>query len=451
MGRYDEELAEFIGRIPVVDTHEHFCFPHCLKTDKRNILSMIQGMYITDDLRSAGFGSGDWAKAGSPEEKWRAVRAGLRKTRNTTYYKVLKLIFRELYQVEDDILTLDYAVLSRYTQESAAKGEEWYDYVLGDRANIQVSLLDKGQTTNFELWLLEKNKGGDCQGGGKTFAPEKAGYHRFKPVFRTDFLSFGYLAGARTAVFEKFGIKIETFEEYEAFLAELMSTLKSRGFYGIKSTLGYYRDLNFLPQGREKAARAWAAGKDASAADARSFQDYIVYLLAKKAGEHDIVYEIHTGMRCFGSLYTKGNGPHELVELINANPDTRFDLFHSGYPWVWQASAMAKSIPNAYLSLNWLSVICETLTKNYLSESLDAVPYSKITWGGDCFYVEEAYAHCRMMRQILTEVLAEKAASGHYDLELCKEIAAGILRENAIALYGLKLPEDPEGKGRQPV
>ena len=67
------------------------------------------------------------------------------------------------------------------------------------------------------------------------------------------------------------------------------------------------------------------------------------------------------------------------------------------------------------------------------------MPYSKITWGGDCFYAEEAYAHCAMARRMLTELLTEKADSGHYDLELCKEIAAGILRNNAIGLYKLEL------------
>lgn len=435
----NRELAEFIQQIPVVDTHEHFCFPHCLENSKRDILDMIQGMYLVDDLNSAGFGKAEWEAELAPEEKWLTVREALKKTRNTTYYKVLKLIFRDLYGVEEDVLTLDYARLSRCTQESAAKGAVWYDYVLGQRANIQVSLLDKGQTTDFEMWMLKNGKGEAYEGGGPLYAPENANYHRFLPIFRTDFLSFGYLPGARQAVEQKFGVRVETFGEYEAFIGQAMASLKKRGFRGIKSTLGYYRDLHFLPQKREKAEKAWAQGAGAGPEEARAFQDYIVYLLAKAAGENDAVYEIHTGMRCFGSAYTTGNGPHELVELINRNPDTRFDLFHSGYPWVWQAAAMAKSIPNAYLSLNWLTVICETLAKNYLSECLDAVPYSKITWGGDCFYAEEAYAHCAMARRMLTELLTEKADSGHFDLELCKEIAAGILRNNAIGLYKLEL------------
>ena len=71
----NRELAEFIQQIPVVDTHEHFCFPHCLENSKRDILDMIQGMYLVDDLNSAGFGKAEWEAELAPEENgWRSGR-----------------------------------------------------------------------------------------------------------------------------------------------------------------------------------------------------------------------------------------------------------------------------------------------------------------------------------------------------------------------------------------
>ena len=430
------EIRQFLQSISVVDTHEHFCFPRSVARGGRDVLTMIQNMYIVDDLRSVGFGPGEWAKTIPAPQQWERVKQALARTANTTYYKVLKRIYGELFGA-GDILELDYDAASALSMERAAQGDAWYDAVM-DRANIQWSLVDKGQTTDFEFWLLYDGKDKPYPGGLTGEAPETAGYHRFRPILRIDFLTYCYMPRARKGLEDRLGVHVETLDELEAFLAELMSTLRQRGFMGIKSCLGYYRDLHFLPRKRSEAEAAFRAGDAATAEEARAFQDYIVYLLAGLAGEHGVVFEIHTGLRCFGSPYTTGNGPHELTELANRNPDTRFDFFHSGWPWTWQASAMAKSLPNVYLSLNWLTAINETQAEHFLQESLDAVPFSKITWGGDCYYVEEAWAHLEIMRDLLARVLAERLDAGHFDEELCRTMGRAILRDNALRLYGLE-------------
>ena len=431
-----ETIRKELQQISVVDTHEHFCFPRSAARSHRDILTMVQNMYIVDDLRSVGFGAREWGEDIPAPQQWERVKGALARTANTTYFKVLQRIYRELFGA-GNILELDYDAASAPSLEHAAQGAAWYDAVM-DRANIQCSLVDKGQSTDFEYWLLYNGKGLPYSGGLTGDAPETSHYPRFLPILRIDFLAYCYMPRARKGLEDRLGARVETLDELEAFLRELLPTLRQRGFMGIKSCLGYYRDLHFLPRQRAEAEAAFRAGDSASPEQARAFQDYIIYLLAELAGQSGTVFEIHTGLRCFGSPYTTGNGPHELTELANRNPQTRFDFFHSGWPWTWQAAAMAKSLPNVYLSLNWLTAINETQAEHYLQESLDAVPFSKITWGGDCFYVEEAWAHLEIMRDLLARVLTERICSGHFDAELCRTMGRAILRDNAIRLYGLE-------------
>lgn len=431
------KMRQFLQEVPVVDTHEHLCFPQSAAASGRDILSMVQNTYIVDDLRSVGFGPREWSADIPAPQQWERVKQALARTANTTYCKVLRRVYRELFG-GGEILELDYAAASALSLEHAAQGEAWYTSVM-DRANICCSFVDKGQSTDFEYWLLSSGGKGGYHPGGRTSAPpEESGFARFRPVLRIDFFTYFFMPAARASLKDRLGGEAETLGELEEYLGRLMASLRRRGFVAIKSCLGYYRDLHFLPRRREEAEAAFRAGDGACEAEVRAFQDYVMFLLARLAGENGIPFQIHTGMRCFGAPYTTGAGPHELTELISSFPDTSFDLFHCGWPWTWQASAMVKSLPNAYLSLNWLTAISETQAENFLRECLDAVPFSKISLGGDCYYIEEAWAHLEIARDLLARVLVERLESGHFDESLCQSIGRAILRDNARRLYCLE-------------
>ncbi len=155
-----------------------------------------------------------------------------------------------------------------------------------------------------------------------------------------------------------------------------------------------------------------------------------------------MTFQIHTGLSCCGARYPRSSSPHELIPLVCSNPETKFDLFHAGYPALDQAAAMVKAMPNAFINLNWLPAISAGVFQRYLTELLDLVPMTKIGWGGDAVLVEEVYAHSKLTRQFLTAVLSKKMAQGQYDLALCQEIAWRLLRQNGIELYGLELESE---------
>jgi hypothetical protein len=86
----------------------------------------------------------------------------------------------------------------------------------------------------------------------------------------------------------------------------------------------------------------------------------------------------------------------------------------------------------------WLHVISPTVSKRMLHEWIETVPSNKImAFGGDYVIVEGAYAHSRMARRIVAEVLSEKTEEGYFSKEDAQDVAVKILSENAWDLFKL--------------
>ncbi|UCD57699.1 MAG: hypothetical protein JSV16_00905 [Candidatus Hydrogenedentota bacterium] len=64
------------------------------------------------------------------------------------------------------------------------------------------------------------------------------------------------------------------------------------------------------------------------------------------------------------------------------------------------------------------------------------MPAGKFLWGGDCASPEGIHGAVSMVRQGLTEVLAEKIEEDLLDEELALNVARGILHDNAERLFG---------------
>jgi hypothetical protein len=377
MNSTHEDLIHHVNSVRIIDTHEHVSSPHIVQQTKRSILDFILGIYLRDDLLSIGLERNFWNSDLDQKAKWRQLKQNLAKTRNTTYYQVLKIIFYDLYGLKGDILDQDWEAVSPPVEESAAKGANWYNYILKDRSNIDLCLLDKGQTTDFEIEIAHT---ASPQSVYTKESPEEANYELFKPVLRIDLFAHAFLPNATDAIEEKFGTHITTFDEFEQLLGDLIPDLRRQGFVAIKSLLAYTFGLDHIDPDRNKAERAWEKGKNADENEQLCFRDFVVWRLSELAAEGNLTFEIHTGMSCCGARYPQKSAPHELVELIYSNPETKYDIFHAGYPCIEQAAAMVKCLPNAYLNLNWLPVISYRTARRYLSEVLDSIPMTKISW-----------------------------------------------------------------------
>src|SRR5207249_2854625 len=70
-------------------------------------------------------------------------------------------------------------------------------------------------------------------------------------------------------------------------------------------------------------------------AKGKAFEDYVMWQLVRLSAKHELPFQIHTG-----DARIQGSNPMLLVDLIQANPQTKFVLFHGGYPWVGETAAI---------------------------------------------------------------------------------------------------------------
>lgn len=71
-----------------------------------------------------------------------------------------------------------------------------------------------------------------------------------------------------------------------------------------------------------------------------------------------------------------------------------------------------------------------------MSEMLETVPANKILgFGGDYRYVELSYAHARMAKAGIAQVLGEKVESGWCTESEAVEVARMLLHDNAARLF----------------
>jgi predicted TIM-barrel fold metal-dependent hydrolase len=156
-----------------------------------------------------------------------------------------------------------------------------------------------------------------------------------------------------------------------------------------------------------------------------------MWRLVELSAKHGLPFQIHTG---HGRL--QGSNPLLLLNLIEANPRTKFILFHGGYPWVGETGAIVlRHGSHVWVDSVWLPTISPTMARRALHEWLEVMPSNRILWGADCNHAEGIYGATVATRQVIAEVLAEKVEQGDLLEEHAVRIGRQILRENALELF----------------
>jgi predicted TIM-barrel fold metal-dependent hydrolase len=124
------------------------------------------------------------------------------------------------------------------------------------------------------------------------------------------------------------------------------------------------------------------------------------------------------------------------VNLIDANPRTKFILFHGGFPWVDESGMIAmRYCSHVWLDSVWLPTLSYSIAKRAFHEWLEMMPPSRILWGSDSSTAEGVYGATELTRRCLAEVLTEKVAAGNLCEEDALRIGRQILRDNALQLF----------------
>jgi hypothetical protein len=415
----------------VINTHEHQRIPAEYEGAEHNFYTILANTYLHADLVSAGapaFGA-DVIKQSNPDELWTRYGRYLDFTRNTTYYSHFHAGIRVLYGLNEPYFTRQgIASLSEKIAENYSDRESWYEKSF-EKAGFEVMFQD-------QFW---DNFNVDID-------------HRYYAlVFNINSLVF--LISERSEMpladesnftdpfelAEKEGFSIRTLDDYLDFADHIMKTFIENEVVCLKSSLAYRRIIDFQDIPYEMAKELFSRPSNIlSRSEKKQLQDFMFHWVIKKAIEVDLPIQIHTGYLAGNANTLENSRPTKLNSLFLRYPKAKFVLFHGGYPWTGEFSALGKMFPNVYLDLVWLPQLSREAAVRALDEMLDGVPHNKFFWGGDCQYIEESTGSLFFGKDVISQVLAARVERGLMTEDIAYDVARRIFRQNAIDFFKLK-------------
>jgi predicted TIM-barrel fold metal-dependent hydrolase len=221
----------------------------------------------------------------------------------------------------------------------------------------------------------------------------------------------------------------------------------------VKFLSAYTRALDFQVVAPDVAATIYAKGASGAALDPvqmKALEDYLFYEICARAAAHKLVVHIHTG-NGNGPYFNNGRADPILLEAAlssKALRNTRFVLLHGGWPFPLHAQAMMDK-PNTYADFSAQTFY---LTTHALAEVLRgwlAWHPERVLFGSDAYsdantplsdYEEKQVAMTEKSRRALAIALTAMIRDEEITYGRAVEIAHRVMRDNAIALYGLSKP-----------
>jgi len=405
-----EEILSEMSSVRTVDCHSHTCLRREYYREVPKDLFGLGFSYFGREVEAAGV-----KLEGTDEEKWEGLKAVILHAGNTSYWRHLTVVYRELFGMEGEELTDSNwrAVNEEIRRRTVDPG--WYDHVTKELCNLETQVRN---VPWFEDWEPEY----------------------FTAVLRMEPALELHEEETRRRLEEHLGREFGDLSTLKRGLADLAEEYKKRGAVGIKLAHAYGRTLASEPVPEEEAGKIFRRalkGEELSPAEIKAFQDHIVFFLADMAGEMELVFQIHTGVQTTWG-HIPDSDPLLLIPLIRSHPHVKFDLFHAGYPYSRELGMLGKHYPNVWLNMCWMYVISTSASRQVLREWLDLVPLERILgFGSDVGFPEFVYGHLVMARSVLSEVLEEKVRVDFWSEELALDAARKLMRDNAMALYGL--------------
>jgi len=414
--KFRKEFLEAMQEIRTVDCHSHTTLKSGYYSAGQLNLFNLMSYYDREIHAATGKGAGQlFADAKSDAERWERFKPVLDRTRNVSYWRHNIVVYRELFDLEDEDVTDSNWEKLNETIKRRTADPDWYHYVTKDVCRLATQVRN---IPWFEDWEPEY----------------------FTAVLRMESALQLHDKNTRAHLEKHLNRSFDSLKSIKQGLADLVEEYRKRGAVGIKLAHAYGRTLASANVAESVAANAFAkalGGGSLSADEVKQLQDHIIFFLAGLAGEMNLVFQIHTGVQG-----TWGNVPDSdpllLIPLIHANKSTKFDLFHAGYPYSREIGMLAKHSPNVWLNMCWMYVITIEGSRQSLSEWIDLVPGDRLLgFGSDVGFPEFVCGHLVMARSCIADVLAQKVERDFLSKEVALDLARKMLRDSPIRLYGL--------------
>jgi hypothetical protein len=252
-------------------------------------------------------------------------------------------------------------------------------------------------------------------------------------ALRCDFMFYGYsregLLSCEANPFDFFDYVPGNIDDYVTKIRNYIRESYEKGkCTALKVCMAYFRDLSFVDVTRRKANFVY---EDVNNPEyIRSFQDYIMNILAEIAGEFNIPIQLHTGL---GQIY--GTSAINLMPLIKKHENVRFSLLHGSFPWTDDLLAVLYDCPNTWLDICWMPSLSTNIAKNTLINVLELIGTDRIMWGCDASTVEESYGSLLAVYDLLDEVNGYFVEKGVFGEDFGERLKEKILYDNAVDLF----------------
>lgn len=430
-----------INAMPVIDAHGHILpLDESLRFHK-DLATLIYHAYGDWDIwqydKELLFGTNGhdrfWdlaAESGryTPQMGRKRILPIIRRVQNTAFYRSTLHMLRLVYGVEcEEVDESNYDEIDGIIQQQPLTPKRYWDLVSGN-GSIKKMVLNLQQLEDLPKYE------------GHPIFTYVLGMNNWVKPTRAALVPKGL--GDHLAFAEKeTGIAIETMEDYLYAMELYLSKAKSQGCIGAKLGFAYVFPFEYEDQDRALAAACFSKAKRGERLLHReivALESYLLFSLAQRLGEQELILQIHTGLIKHEANIAKVD-PTIFYDLYRSCPKTKFDLFHAGYPHHGKMGAMAKSLPNVFANMCWIPLISQKAAHDILSEWMEVVSAGKIIgFGSDMIFPEIMAAHFDLAKKIVTDVLCEKIESGYISEKGALSFARIIFYESPCELYGIE-------------
>ena len=412
-------IKAHIDSVPAIDTHDHLKPFAILQGSVRTEQGVGMTLY---SLWSSSYYTWinpvtRWPESGRFDDWWPVAKNDFANARATSFYRYQLSAFTDLYGVDFETITDEQARDLNGRIFANYQNEEWIYKVVTERANIELMFNDPywdrlARTNYYPFGVAVLN-----------VTRLLRGFHPTEYAAEVD-------SPFRYAREEK--LPTATLDDYLALIEHWMKSGRAAGAVCLKTTTAYERTLQFDRVPKERAARVYGRSKaQLSDSEVKEFEDFILWSITGLSAKLELPFQIHTG-----HARIQGSNPMNLLTLIDANPRTKFILFHGGYPWVGETGAiMQRYGKNVWIDSVWLPTISYTTAKRAYQEWLEVMPSNHLMWGADAHHVEGIYGATEFTRRCLAEALAEKVERGELREEHALHIGQQVMRDNALELF----------------
>ncbi len=240
-----------------------------------------------------------------------------------------------------------------------------------------------------------------------------------------------------------------TLAEYvRAVVAPTLARQRAGGAVAVKFEAAYLRPLDFDTDDAAAAARVYeryVRGGVPSREEYKALEDHLFHVITREAGRLGMAVQIHV-LETFGGYYdAAGAAPRLLERALDDSTlrGTRFVLVHGGWPHVGETQGLLAK-PNVYADVSMMDVILPpSRLADVLRQWLAEWP-EKVLFGSDAFdggptqgWEQVAWVGGTTAREALAIALTGMLRDGEISRPRAEALARMVLRENAIAAYGL--------------